>query len=67
MPKKIPKSKKLVLVGFFLNLISDKRERDQKKIRITSVDNKKEDTVTEGNKKKEKAVIIARSFFWYNS
>ena len=63
MPKKIPKSKKLVLVGFFLNLISDKRERDQKKIRITSVDNKKEDTVTEGNKKKERPENIANSLF----
>ena len=49
-PKKIPKSKKLISFGFFLTLIKNNRDKDQNKIKITSVDIKKEDTLTAGKR-----------------
>jgi hypothetical protein len=49
-PKKIPKRKKLIIFGFFLILIRNNKDRDQNKIKITSVDIKKEDRLTAGKR-----------------
>ena len=49
-PKKKPKRKKFNNLAFFLNLIKNNKDKDQKKINTTSVDIKKDDTVTEGKR-----------------
>lgn len=49
-PKKIPKRKKLIIFGFFLILIKNNKDKDQNKIKITSVDIKKEDRLTAGKR-----------------
>ena len=49
-PKKIPKRKKLIIFGFFLTLIKNNKDKDQNKIKITSVDIKKEDRLTAGKR-----------------
>ena len=49
-PKKIPKSKKFKKIGFFWIFIKIQSDKDQKKIKTTSVDSKKEETETAGNK-----------------
>ena len=49
-PKKIPKRKKLIILGFFLTFIKNNNDKDQNKIKTTSVDIKKEDTLTAGKR-----------------
>ena len=49
-PKKIPNIRKFIINGDFMALNKKSKLRDQKKIRITSVDSKKDETVTTGIK-----------------
>ena len=51
------------MLGFFLILNNINNEREQKKINITSVDIKNEETLTDGNKQNDNAVIIANFLF----
>ena len=49
-PKKIPKRTKLMIAEFFLIFNKNNKDRDQKKTKTTSVDNKKDDTLTAGKR-----------------
>ena len=47
-PRKIPNNKKFSLDGFFLIFKSTNKQIDQKKTNITSVESKKDETLTAG-------------------
>ena len=49
-PRKIPKIKKLIIFGFFLILSKNNKDSDQNKIKITSVEIKKDDRLTAGKR-----------------
>ena len=50
IPTKIPKIKKLIFKGFLIDFKKKSRLNDQKNIKKTSVDNKKDEKLTAGIK-----------------
>ena len=50
IPTKIPKIKKLIFRGFLIHFNKKSRLNDQKNIKKTSVDNKKDEKLTAGIK-----------------